>query len=425
MSNKFKMALLVVLTGLLVTGCNSKKSKNRTTPQGNVVFFHNITGEAELQLKAVDTSQRNSFGSVDFQQFSTMVYLNVGSYGVKAIDDKSTPDTADDTLLLQDTFTVNANTLGVVALSQNSNGENQLFNLALADNSNERSINVSNLDKDLPTDATIYIIPDTELGADDADNLANFTNYAMAVPNFGMTSNTLSLPIQQANTDVYVYIEDASNTLIYESGLRTLARNALQTLILSPNTNAIALVTHSLFYYHNGQNEFWPDQADLNGQVRILNAYDNTITVTAETHGQAAEPLGTLTSVDSIGAEVGALMTLGASHRYSIKESLVSGAPALGLYLLAAEQYTVIFYGDQSTPDLRSMKVKEQQNTVLQQSNVIISNAAYFARGATPIKFDVSIYKPGQNPDNIKPAFTDMQSASFAQKRFSAADAGT
>lgn len=425
MSNKFKIALLIVLTGLLITGCNSKKKKNRVAPQGNVVFFHNIAGEGELQLKAVDTSQRNSFGSVDFQQFSTMVYLSIGSYGVKAIDDKSTPDTADDTLLLQDAFTVNADTLGLVALSQNSTGENQLFNLALAGNSNERSINVSNLDKDLPAGATIYIIPDTELGAADAINLPSFTSYAMAVPNFGMTSNTLSLPIQQQNADVYVYIEDINNTLIYESGLRTLTRNALQTLILSPNTNAIASVPHSLFYYHNGQNEFWPDQSDLKGQVRIVNTYDDSITVNAETPGETPELLGTLASVDSIGAEVGVLTPLDANHRYTIKESSLSGAHGLGLYLLAAEQHTVIFYGDQSAPDLRSMEVKEQQNTVLQQSNVIISNAAYFARGTTPIKFDVSIYKPGQNPNNIKPAFTNMQSASYAQKRFSAADTGT
>src|SRR5690554_4378723 len=183
MSNKFKIVLLLVLTALLVTGCNSKKKKNRTTPQGNVVFFHNIAGEGELQLKAVDTSQRNSFGSVDFQQFSTMVYLNIGSYSVKAIDDKSTSDTADDVTLLQDTFTVNADSLSVVALSQDNNGDNQLFNLALAGNGNERSINISNLHKDLIVGATVYIIPSTatDTGFDpaDANERVKFASYSI------------------------------------------------------------------------------------------------------------------------------------------------------------------------------------------------------------------------------------------------------
>jgi|GEM_PF-3275352 len=428
MSNKFKIVLLLVLSGLLITGCNDKKKRSAPIPQGTTVFFHNINGTGELQLKALNTNERNSYGTVDFQQFSNTVFLNVGSWGIEAVNDNSTLDTADNKVILSaGVFTVKADELSIVALSQNNANEIQLFNLSLADNSGNRSINVSNLDKSLPTGAKIYIVPDTVTNADDIDQIGDPSPYLLEVPTFGETSKTLQLPVTNNNESVYIYIRNADGAAIYTSGMRTLGSNRLQTLIISPNHYEGSTALTGLFYYRSGQSDFWPDLADLKGKVRVLNLYNRAINVEADFPEANGSPESLASSLST--TFLSSYKELNADqYRYSIKEKAALSAPAMGLYLLSTELWTVVFYGNNvagGIEDLRSIKIKEEQNKVPGQSTVTITNAAYFDRSATPINFDVFIYKVGQNPENLTPSFESMQSPMHANKRYAASDLGT
>ena len=102
---------------MLLTACGSDDKKTKVAQNGNVLFFHNIENAGLLQLKAVNTTQRNSYGTVDFEQVSQMVYLPAQRWGVKLVDDKVTTATGDDVSLLESHFSVPANSLRIVAFT--------------------------------------------------------------------------------------------------------------------------------------------------------------------------------------------------------------------------------------------------------------------------------------------------------------------
>lgn len=423
MSNKFKIVLLLVLTALLVTGCNSKKKKNRTTPQGNVVFFHNIAGEGELQLKAVDTSQRNSFGTVDFEQFSSAVFLNAGNWGLNALDESDSPASS----VVKGNFTVSADKLSLVAITENGTNTKYLFELPLSAGNSGRTINVAHLNKHLDT-VDAYIIPAWEENADDHNNLTNFEKYKVTV-SFGEASGNISLPVDNQNKQVYIYITqhgDAAD-LKYTAELREIDSYSNQTLIISPNHSLAAKKPTSIIYYRNGLSDSWADADDLLGELRVVNTYNSEIDANAKcTIDSAAfdRPLTSSLAIDAVSdyEEIPAEQCF-----YSIEAEDASGVNnKLGLYLTAGEQWSIIYYGDTASSELRSIKVKEDQNTIVNQARLTVTNATYFNVGDRVTAVDVFVYKSPQNPENLRPTFAELKQKTYVSKRLPATgSAGT
>lgn len=433
MSKKIQMVLLVLLSTLIVTGCSSDK-KSKTSQSGNVVFFHNIENAGELQLKAVNTTQRNSYGVVDFQQFSSMIYLTAQSWGVDVVDNGGTTATGDDVTVLDNgSFSVPANGINIVALTgtyaTSATADLTLHQLKVAkdtetsdDNAeNIQYINVMHLHKDVAA-VDVYILSDEVSGTEDPANLASFTPVATNLA-FGKASANIRL--ENTSHDYYIYVTEADNptNVLNEAGKRELLDYVYQSLLISPNYNAVKNSDITLFYYTSGGAEHWNDTADWTAQVRALNAVG-----AASIDVEATSVLSGATAISGstlAGGDVSDYVDLDSdTDTYLVKASSggTSLSPGVPVYPSAGEKWTVIFYGDDTTsPEtLQVMKTLEDQAVITARASITVSNAGYFPTSEDAKSFDVHILRSGQAFNASSPVFSAMLPGSYSRKRYAA-----
>src|SRR5690554_3753391 len=424
MSNKFKIVLLLVLSGLLITGCNDKKKRSAPIPQGNVVFYHNIDGMGELLLKAVNTSERNSYGTVDFQKFTNAVFLNAGGWSVDVINSKGTTTTLDDELLTSGDFTVAADSVSLVAITEGANSPYKIHTLPLASG----AINISHLDKDLAA-VDIYIVPEQapELPDPATPNINDLGDFKISGLEFSKTSKNVTVT---TDNGVYIYIVDENSDLIYQSGLRELGTSINQTLLINKNAD-VTPDSYSLIYFFNGKTAVWNHIDDRNGKVRIVNAYGKDSPAFAE---DPANPIDINFPVDSAiefqpnptpspasnSLSVSDYKLLASSIKYNINSGIKwpsspNYLPALPLSIEDGEQWSVIFFGDSINNRLLAFAVKETKSKVVGQSTITVSNAAYFRPDGYSELFNVYIKAAG---DDDNASIANMIPRSYISKRF-------
>lgn len=428
MTNKIKMTLGLLLGCLLLTACSSDDKKSKVPPNGNVIFFHNIENAGELQLKAVNTSQRNSYGAVDFETATSMVYLAAQRWGVDLTDDKGTTATGDDLSFIKTNFSVKANGLRLVAFTGTYDGATAPADIAMhqlelgLDNelldsnaANIQHINVSHLHKDVAA-VDVYIVSDEEANADDK-TLLNTRVAAVSNLAFGATSADLRL-VNNTNKIYYVFVTESGNSanVLYESGSRELKDHIYQTLLVSPNYLDASAQAVSLFYITNTTDEHWNDIANRKAEVRVLNTYEAGLNVNA-VGGATPEVVGTGLALDGVSAF--ALLDSDAITYFLTANNGADLSPQLPLYMMAGEQWTVVFYGDSTAtpPVLRAMSAQEERSLVSNRAGVTISNAAYFKSTDTAKPFDVYILRSGESFNLAKPFASNLGSGASSFKR--------
>lgn len=397
MFKKNYLVLSLVIAALLVSGCSSKKKKRRATPEGAVVFFQNIEGTAPLNLKAEGTNQRNSYGSVAFQQFTFAVTLPVGSWQVNAVENK-TGDSQGEESIAKGSFSVEQNALSLVAITgdKGSTESASVVQLPLAKRNGERSINVSHLYKDLG-DVDVYFSTEANCDTDDFEFTTGKSVSGLA---FGKTSETLSLSIPDDDKDICVYIAEQGvvDDVIYKSGKVSLDDKDNQALLLTKNTNTVVESTDpdapviNLIYYKQGEVAIWSDIDHQVAQVRVLNLLDGDLSKIEA--GLLSDPtevvsfgdddvVGTQTATSP---QLSSYVRLAAGKTYQLqaeKDDIPLPAPVL--MPLSGQQMTIAYYNDNA---VKTMRINKVQNAVDGRLQLTIS-APMFLASSEASRFNV------------------------------------
>ena len=275
--------LLIALSLTIVSGCSNDDDSSSAPRNGTVTFFHNVENAGALQLKAVNTSARNSYGTVDFELFSSPIFLAATSWGLELVDDNDTLATYDDETVLDNvSFSVSPNRSRIIAFTGTYpdplSANMQLHQLDLAydidrlDSSNDylQYINVSNVHKDLATAVDVYFVEDADIGSFDA-NLVTADISGLA---FGETSETVVLDSFDPNFHLII-TEAGTATEVYNSGKKELQDYLQQTVLISPNHSGVGTSDITAFYFGNGFGTTWQDLSGLVGSMRAYNGvYD-------------------------------------------------------------------------------------------------------------------------------------------------------
>lgn len=381
MFKKNYLVLSLVIAALLVSGCSSKKKKRRATPEGAVVFFQNIEGRAPLNLKAEGTNQRNSYGSVAFQQFTFAVTLPAGSWQVNAVENK-TGDSQGEESVAKGAFSVEQNALSLVAITGNKD-EAEVLQLPLAKRNGGRSINVSHLYKDLG-DVDVYFETDADACEDDDfDNAEQIQGLA-----FGKTSESIKLPLTDTDNpdkNICVQIKQQDN-VVYTSGKVFLDDKDNQALLLTKNTNTVVESTDpviNLIYYKQGEVAIWSDVEHQVAQVRVLNLLEGDLSEIEA--GLLSDPAavesfddvdGTLTATQP---KLSAYVNLETGKAYQLQaEKDGISLPAPVLMPLSGQQMTIAYYNDSA---VKTMRINKVQNAVDGRLQLTISAPMFLASG--------------------------------------------
>lgn len=424
------LAFLLSLT--LVTGCsNNNSSSSNNKSAGTVTFFHNIDNAGELNLNAVNTSARNSYGTVDFETFSSLIYLDKKTWGLEVVDGNGTVEAYDDTTVLDGvSFTVDPKRTKIIALTGDyptpSTANLQLHELPVAydrdylDSTYDylQYINISNIDKDLATPVDVYLVNTNDyVGFDISTASPDISNL-----DFGETSTTLVLD----NTDpnYYLIIAEAGTTNeLFNSGEKLLKDYLQQTLLISPNHSGVGSSGITVFYYGNGYGKAWQDLTGFEGQLRAYNGVTDSVDMTINANnGTDDYDLDT----GSVFGDISSFTTVNAgTSTYSIiatNDANGAATPLLNIYgdVQVAEDWTVIFYG--TTSDTRAMRVLENFNASSSRASVTVSDAAYYADPDNEKAFDVYIKKTTTSLSETDPTFSELLPGSYGNERFVGGD---
>ena len=447
MPNILQIAVLM-LSLVLVSACGSDSS-SRTPANGTAVFFHNIENAGELQLRAVNAENRNSYGRVDFETFSSPVSLRAGSWELEVIDNMGTSTTSDDVTVLPSTsFSVQPRRVRLVAFTGDVDASGskpqytvEMHQLPLAfdvdGDSDTQFINFSNLHK-VRDNVDVYMIPD---GVYNPADPLNGQSPVVSSLSFGGTSTTVEL--DAVSPDYHMIVTEAGNTdpndILFNSGSRELRDYLQQTILISPNNTGAGDSDITAFYYGNLIKTTWQDKSGLVGSMRAFNAVDELVTgltviadngiddyqlmddvVFGETGGVAAEGGFALdgAGIPHMSATDG-IYTVTAYDDYTPGDAPIRG---LNLDMWPNEWWTVIFYGVLS--DVKAMAVLENFNASASRASVTFSNAAYFPDPDKKKAFDIHIKRVGSSqrfPQDTK-AFSALMPGSFASARYTEAD---
>lgn len=407
MLKKNYVLLLLIISSLIVAGCGSKKKKRRATPTGSVVFFQNIEGTGTLQLKALNTNERNSYGSVAFEQFTNAVNLNVGEWQA-AVTQNKTGDSQNTEELARGRFSIEQDRISLVAAT-NIKGEATILPLAFAKREGERSINVSHLFDGLDT-VDIYLRVYEE-GLDCADE-SSFDEPAQVLGlALGETSETVALPISAGEESVCVQIK-AGNDVVYQSGKVVLKNRPTQTLLLTKNTSPLAQSEKpiNLIYYSQGSVAFWSDIEDQVAEVRVLNLFESDAVANAklelfpepETGGVAYE------FDDASNQAVSALdEPILANLSYFLQaDKNGSSLPAPLLMPFSGQQITVVYF-NQDEP--KTMKINGMKAVINERSQVQIS-APLVASNTDASRYNIFLLKQSETDFNQAAAILSPRS---------------
>lgn len=405
MLNKNHLISLLVVASVALTGCNSKKSSSSGTKKtGEVIFFQNIEGTGELQLKALKTNQRNSYGKVGFQQFTNAVSLPVGTWYVNVVNDNATTDTTDDISLIdEDNFKSDSSELSLIAITEDGTGTKQLVQLPFANGAGIRPINIAHLHNGFGDLVAYFLLPDTTtdecLANPDADSDAVITN----IISFGTASDIVDrrLPAADINGDVSknicVYIKDDTDTLIYQSGKVSLENSANQTIIITRNTVAASGNPEAvnLIYYKNGVSWVWSNSpADTKAKIRVLNLLADPLEdVGFYDVAAAANTSNVIADVVSLGLSKFVDGVLPSNTGYWVEAKMM---PSPMVAPFSGQQLTVMFYGDPSIGQVpKTQIVEEPLNTIDGKVRLTISTPVQLVANETS-SFAIYLLKEGE-----------------------------
>lgn len=428
--------LLVSLMFTLLAACSNDDDSKVAPANGTVTFFHNVENASVLQLNAVNTTSRNSYGTVDFQLFSDPVFLSAVSWGLEVVDNKDTLTVADDVTVLEGvSFSVTSNRNRLVVLTGDyttpEDVDLQLHEIPvgydpdfLGDDSHLQYLTVGHVHKDLGVNVDVYLIPVADYTGTVAGHLPQVTDLA-----FGATSDTVVLD----NVDPFYYMiltETGTTTELFNSGEVELKDYLQQALLLSPNYAGVGSSAVTVFYYGNSSGTAWQDQSGFVGSMRAYNAVTDSVDLDVMADngdaGDVNNPYQLLdnTAFGDLSPAFVADMTAN-SNTYSViayNDSDGTNTPIRSIFadIWAAEQWTVIFYG--RTTDTRAMRVLEDFNASTTRASVTVSNAAYFADADDIKAFDVYVKKSTESLASIEPAFAAMRPGSYGHNRFVGGD---
>lgn len=398
MLKKNYLVLFLVISALLVTGCSSKKKKNRTTPTGSVVFFQNIEGTGTLQLKALNTSERNSYGSVAFEQFTAAVSLNVGEWQV-AVTQNKTGDSQNTEELARGRFRIEQDRISLVAAT-NIKGEATVLPLAFAKREGERSINVSHLFDGLGT-VDIYLRVDED-GLDCADESSFDEPAQVSSLALGKTSEAVKLAISEEEKAICVQIKEGGD-VVYQSGQVILEDSPTQTLLLTKNTSPLAQADAiNLIYYSQGRVTLWSNIADQVAEVRVLNLFEVESIEGAELTlfpvDDDETSYGFDSSIASLSLSLLADDTVPANLSYFLeaKNSNNASLSAPLIMPFSGQQITVVYFNEHEP---KSMKVNSLKGIVKDRSQVQIS-APLVASNTDASRYNIFLLKQSETDFN-------------------------
>lgn len=408
MLNKNHLISLLVIASVALTGCNSKKSSSSgTTKTGEVIFFQNIEGTGELQLKALKTNQRNSYGKVGFQQFTNAVSLPVGTWYVNVVNDNATTDTTDDISLIdEDNFKSDSSELGLVAITEDSTGTKKLVQLPFANGAGIRPINIAHLHNGLGDLVAYFLLPDANNNDCDPAFVPDMSTPDAVITNnisFGEVSNIVNrtLPAADANGDVSknicVYIKDDTDTLIYQSGKVALENSANQTILITRNTVAASgdAEAVNLIYYKNGVSWVWSNSpADTKAKIRVLNLLADPLEdVGFYDVAAAANTSNVIADVVSLGLSKFVDGVLPSNTGYWVEAKMM---PSPMVAPFSGQQLTVMFYGDPSIGQVpKTQIVEEPLNTIDGKVRLTISTPVQLVANETS-SFAIYLLKEGE-----------------------------
>ena len=401
----------LLLALAVVAGCSNNGGGGKSRKNGTAIFFHNIEDAPELQLNAVDHKDRNGYGTVKFETFSSGVSLKPKTWNLEVEDEQGTTDSTDDEVLLQDQqFTIQSKKsnlivfTGVYDTDKPEEADIQMHTFEIAEDSEKddddeelvQFINVSHAHKDLgPLD--IYLVHESQ-GTDNLDLLTPVGTIA-----FGeSTAEDIRLErLRTQQPDYYLRIALASNpgVEIYNSGERGLDDRERQTILISPNLSDVGSSSIVAFYYGSGYVEKWFDKDDNIGALRVFNGLFDSTQLDVEADHIVNDSYDRALGQDLAFGDVSSYVTnmVAEVDTYTIKalEGLTPVSTQIPVDIDSAEYWTVVFYG--RVADAAGIPVKELQNASGSQASITFTNAAYFEDDEDSRDYNIHIKKANDN----------------------------
>ena len=371
MNTFFKAScLLLILSSIF--GCSNNSSSKNSNKTGSAVFFHNIEDAPALQLDAVDHNDRNGYGTVSFETFSSSVALKQKTWNLELVDEQGTTDSTDDEVILDElSFSIQVKKTTIIAFTGEYDTEKpgdteiQMHVLDVAEDTETddddeeliQYINISHVHKDLGS-LDIYIVTEDQ----STDSLSLLT--PVDTIDFGETTEE-DIRLQRLSTespDYYLRIATSANPTveIYHSGERELGDYTRQTILISPNLSGVGSSDIVAFYYGSGFIQKWYDKDDNIGSLRVFNGISdsNGIDVVADNLDDSYDrefdsnlQFGSVSEVVSnVVAELG-------TYAVVATEGMTTIDPQILIDMDSTEFWTVVFYG--RTDNAKGMRVKE------------------------------------------------------------------